>query len=500
MHNKALNDNLRAKVTLGVVLPLLLILGTFAIIEHLRHQDAAMDNLSLLAAYSGRIIEANLRHAMIKDDFTEVQTLLDTIGTNEEFRTVYVLDPSGEVIFAPFKDGVGLRLDQRDPKCQACHRLPPGERPINVVINGEQGQRIFRSMYPLENQPECAECHETDDRFLGLLITDISMAPMEATLATDVRENFLWWIGSIIITVLVVNIVVGKLVLRRLTGLADAIERLGQGHLPHPLAENQTDEIGQLGAAFNLMVRQIESRNRENTELSEQLSLQSAQRGELLKRLITAQENERTRVARELHDDLGQSLSGLALCVEALEKMIVNDVNRAHTQMAQIRNLVAATTDQMYDLILDLRPSALDDLGIVVALRSHMERTLDSAGIGCELITDGLTGRLPAAIETTLYRIFQEALSNVLRHAHARTVSIQLIQHDDRLESTIWDDGIGFDVGNVQTDGSNLRGLGLMGIQERVTQCGGQLEIASSVGHGTVLKVCLPLEEGMFCD
>lgn len=500
MHNKALKDNLRAKVTLGVVLPLLLILGTFAIIEHLRHQDSAMENLSLLAAYSGRIIESNLRHAMIKDDFTEVQTLLDTIGTNEEFRTVYVLDPSGEVIFAPFEDGVGLRLDQRDPECQACHRLPPGERPINVVINGEQGQRVFRSMFPLENRPECAECHETDDRFLGLLVTDISMVPMEATLATDVRENFLWWIGSIIITVIVVNIVMGRLVLRRLAGLAHAIERLGQGHLPHPLAENQTDEIGQLGAAFNLMVRQIESRNRENAELSEQLSLQSAQRGELLKRLITAQENERTRVARELHDDLGQSLSGLALCVEALEKMVSTDIDRARTQMAQIRDLVAATTDQMYDLILDLRPSALDDLGIVVALRSHMERTLGSAGIGCEIITDGLNGRLPATIETTLYRIFQEALSNVLRHAHAHNVAIQLTQHNDRLEGTILDDGIGFDMDNVQTDGSSTRGLGLMGIRERVTQCGGQLEIASSVGSGTFLKVCIPLEEGMFCD
>ncbi|MBZ0275942.1 MAG: HAMP domain-containing protein [Anaerolineae bacterium] len=500
MLKNILDGDLRTKVTLGVVLPLLLILGTFAIIEHIRHQDVALENLSLLAAYSGRIIESNLRHAMMKDDFTEVQNLLDTIGTSDQFRTVYVLDPTGKVIFAPYRDGVGLHLDQRDPECQTCHSRPPAERPINIVINREEGQRVFRSMYPLENQPECAECHKTEQRFLGLLVTDISMTPIESALATDVQENFLWWMVSILITILVVNIVISKFVLSRLKGLANAIERLGQGHLPRPLAEGQSDEIGQLATAFNLMVRQIETRNRENAELSEQLSQQSAQRGELLKRLITVQENERTRVARELHDDLGQSLSGLALCMEALESMIKTDVQRAHAQMAQIRNLVAATTDQMYDLILDLRPSALDDLGIVVALRSHMERTLGSAGIGCELVTEGLRGRLPSAIETTLYRIFQEALSNIIRHSQAQRVVIRLIQHENRLEGTIADDGVGFDLANVQTDGSSPRGLGLMGIQERVTQCGGQVEISSRVGEGTYLKVCIPLMEGMFCD
>jgi signal transduction histidine kinase len=414
---------------------------------------------------------------------------LDTLGSSSEFQTIYVLDTSGKVIFAPHEAGVGTQLDQHDSGCQACHRLPAGERPINVVINEEEGQRIFRSMYPLENQPECAECHETSDRILGLLVTDISMMPMEATLASDLRENLLWWAGSIVITVVVVNIVISRFVLHRLEGLADGIARLGQGQLPLPLPELQSDEIGQLSSAFNLMAQQIETRNRENEELSGQLSLQSRQRGELLKRLITAQENERTRVARELHDDLGQSLGGLALCIEALENLMVSNVERARAQMSHIRNLVAATTDQMYDLILDLRPSALDDLGLAVALRSHADRTMAPAGIAFNLTADQLNGRLPPAIETTLYRIFQEAISNVLRHSAARHVSIKLAQLNDRFEGTITDDGIGFDVETVQLDGTSTRGLGLMGIRERVAQCGGHLEILSKQGEGTHLKV-----------
>ena len=261
---------------------------------------------------------------------------------------------------------------------------------------------------------------------------------------------------------IVVYIVTSQLVLRRLEGLAGAIAGMGEGRLPPPLPENRTDEIGQLVSTFNLMVRQIESRDNEKRELSDSLRRQSTQRGELLKRVITAQEDERARLARELHDELGQSLGGLALSTEALDRLISTDPERARLHLEQIRALIGATTDQMYDLILDLRPSALDDLGLVVALRSYADRVLNSRNVALELNADKLTERLPPTIETTLYRIFQEAITNVLRHSGAKQVRIELGRQDGIFEGMIVDDGIGFDLTTIQMDGTETRGLGLL--------------------------------------
>jgi signal transduction histidine kinase len=246
------------------------------------------------------------------------------------------------------------------------------------------------------------------------------------------------------------------------------------------------------------MVRQIEARSAENRTLSEDLHRQSAQRSQLLKRLITAQEDERTRVARELHDELGQFLSGLALRAEAMERLITSDPVRALELLAQIRALTTEATDQMYDLVLDLRPSALDDLGLTAALRAHIDRLLIGTGITFKLTSDGLPERLPPEIETTFYRVCQEALSNVVRHSGAKHVRVSLAQHGDVFEGEIIDDGHGFDREAVNRDGQSPRGLGLLGMQERITQCGGQLTIVSRPGSGTHLHICVPLEAD--CD
>jgi signal transduction histidine kinase len=475
-------------------------LGVLTAIEYSYHQATVLDNLSLLASLSGQVIESNLRHAMLDSDFTEVRALLDTIGGSEEFEIVYVLDTSGQVIFAPDNVGVGTQLDNRQPDCQPCHRLPIAMRPRSVVVTGDDGQRVFRSMHPIENGRACSRCHDSDERLLGLLLTDISLSPMEEALAVDLRENMLWWLGAIFVTVIVVNLVLSRFVLRRIEGWAAAIAGLGQGQLPLPLPENQPDEIGRLAVAFNVMAQQVETRNAENRELSDNLQRQSIQRGELLKRLITAQESERKRVARELHDELGQSLSGLSLRIEVVERFIQSDPNRTVEQLGQIHALINETTDHMYNLILDLRPSALDDLGLAAALRDYADRLLADTNIRFELDADGLLTRLPPSVETSLYRVFQETLSNVVRHAGASQVSIRLARTNGAFEGEIVDDGRGFDFNAVRMDGHSPQGLGLAGIHERVTQCGGQVKIVTGPGKGTRVNIRIPLMEGTGCE
>jgi signal transduction histidine kinase len=275
--------------------------------------------------------------------------------------------------------------------------------------------------------------------------------------------------------------------------LAAAITGFGQGRKPASLAVDQKDEIGQLTLAFTQMADQVEARNVENQALSENLERQSAQRGELLKRLITAQEDERKRVARELHDELGQALTGLAFKTNAIAGLLNVDRDRAANELEQTQGLIHDTADRMYDLIMALRPSLLDDMGLAVALRAQAERTFQGTGIQYQLQAENLTRRLPPEVEIDLYRIFQEALNNIVRHSGATQVLIRLACADSLFEGEVTDNGVGFDVSAVGKDGDGERGLGLLGMQERIALVCGQLEVDSRPGYGTTLRVQIPL-------
>ncbi len=490
-----LSGSLRLKVTLGLVLPLVLILGTFTAIEHVRHQATEFATLSFLASRIGQVIENSLQHAMLAQDPTALQYILNAISEDKTIRVVYLLDTSGRVVFAPGSEGVGQQLDNRDPTCQPCHRLPPAQRPKSVVVTLPGGQRVFRSMNPIENRPECHRCHDPSQRLNGELLTDISMAPLEKPLADDLRENLLWWGVTILVTVIVANLTMNRLVIYRLRAVANTLARFGQGQLDLRLPTGSPDEIGQLAGAFNDMGQRLQVQESENQSLAQDLRHLAAHRQELLKRLITAQEEERRRVARDLHDGLGQDLAGMAFGLEVVERMGADQPEPTLAHIRRLRVQIAETTNRVYDMILALRPSALDDLGLVPALRVQAERTLKDAGVQFEMEASGFTRRLPPEIETALFRTFQEALHNIARYAGARRVRLSLVAHDGQFEGEIVDDGRGFDPEAIRPNGYTPRGLGLLGMQERVAQCGGTLEILSRPGAGTRLRIRVPLPE-----
>lgn len=493
--SRFLPSGLHAKVSLGVILPLLLILGIFTAVGYRRQREATLAELSKLAAYTGRVVESDLRHQMIESDFAGLQGLLNTIGEQEEIHRLYLLDTSGQVIFAPLEEGVGLHLDNRRQDCQPCHGLPVAQRPDSVVVTMPSGERVFRSMAPIENSAECAQCHDSGERLIGMLLIDVSVAPFTERLTAYLKQNLLFWLSVIAITILVVYFVVDRFVLRRLADVVLAIGRMSRGTQPPPVPEGSPDEIGQLVRAFNRMAHQIESRKRQNQALSDRLQQQSRQRGQLLRRLISAQEDERIRVARELHDELGQSLTGLALRAQALERHLSPEDDRGQTILDQIRALITGTTDQMYDTIMALRPSVLDDLGLVSALYAYAERALEGSDLTFELDDRCFNNRLPPAIETALFRAFQEGITNVVRHADATHIWVTLTCEDGFFEGKLADDGRGFEPEEIQSNGHDTRGLGLLGMQERVTQCGGQMEVESTPGWGTCIRFHIPLKE-----
>ncbi len=493
------DSSLRIKVTIGVALPLVILLGIFTGAEYIRQRQVLLENLSLFASYSAQIVEDNLLHQMLENDLRGVQEMLDTLGRREEFQALYILDNEGEIIFAPGAESLGTILDNHEADCQPCHRLPAEERPSSVIVVNNRNERVFRSMHPLENSPACSECHDPEERLIGLLLTDISVAPAMAALERDLLENLLWWSLTVLVVIVVVNLVLDRTVFSRLQRLALAMSRFGQGVQTVSISDRGSDEIARLTGAFDEMAEKIDRRQKENDLLSDRLRQQNIQRGELLKGLIDAQENERKRVAREIHDELGQSLGALALQFEGLRRLMEKDPARALEQLERIQPLINMTTGQMYELILDLRPSSLDDLGLVPTLKALANRLTRSNDLRFSFESDGLPDRLPPEIETACFRIFQEALNNAVRHAGATQIEVSLTCHDHTIAGRVRDDGRGFDLSSINLDGSSPRGLGLLGMRERAAQCSGAMEIDSRPGHGTQIHFYIPLPE-VDCD
>jgi signal transduction histidine kinase len=425
---------------------------------------------------------------MLARDPAGLQHMLDAIGEDPSLRAVYLLNTNGQIVFAPAGQPVGAQLDNRDPTCQPCHRLAVEDRPRSIVVTLPDGQRIFRSMTPIQNEPDCQGCHGRSQRLIGLLLTDVNVARFEAPLLADLRANLLWWVAVILVTILVVNLAIDRLVLRRLQSVTHSLARFGSGQLGLRLPAGSPDEIGQVAEAFNTMGRRLQTEADENRRLG-------VQRQELLRRLMSVQEEERRRVARDLHDDLGQDLAGLSLALQGLERLATTQPEAVPDHLARMRSQTALATEQLYEVILSLRPALLDDLGLPAAVHNLAERLLSGAGIDFQLETNGLGARLPPEAETALFRTIQEALHNIVRHAHAGRVRITLAVREGAFDGEIADDGRGFDPAGVHANGHTARGLGLMGMRERMAQVGGRLDIVSRPGGGTRVRLWLPLPE-----
>ncbi len=234
----------------------------------------------------------------------------------------------------------------------------------------------------------------------------------------------------------------------------------------------------------------------ERCKLYEEVQLTRDLRGELLRQVITAQEEERKRIARELHDETGQALTALRLNLERLAMVPVSNIEESKTQLAQCLSLCQQADEEVDKLIFDLRPALLDDLGLVEAIKFYAETRLKTDGLELSLRVTGEEKRLLGEREVALFRVAQEAITNIVKHAHAKNAMIQLQFKTSQLVARIEDDGCGFEVSQTVNSHGPKRGLGLLGMRERISLVGGSLSIISKPGVGTCLKAVVPLDEG----
>lgn len=218
-----------------------------------------------------------------------------------------------------------------------------------------------------------------------------------------------------------------------------------------------------------------------------------ALRSEYLKRTVGAQEAERQRIARELHDETGQALTAIGLGLRGVTASLDPNAERAVEQLRHLEGLVTHSLVELQRLIADLRPSHLDDLGLPATLRWYAGEIESHSELPISVQVNGESQPISAPIKTALFRVAQEALINVLKHADADSVSVTLNYSEEDVGLIVEDDGCGFDVGIIR--GGERKSWGLMGMQERANLFGGEFRLESRVGKGTRVMVIMPIDQ-----
>jgi signal transduction histidine kinase len=281
--------------------------------------------------------------------------------------------------------------------------------------------------------------------------------------------------------------------------LTRAAERMADGDLASPIEVNAQDEVAQLADSLEAMRRRLQAAlaaiEQTNVELETRVADRTARLGHVLRTTISAQEEERHRVARELHDETAQALAALTIALDRARDGLTEDgaSPEPRERIAEARGIAARLLEETRRLILGLRPSVLDDLGLVPAIRWLCETGLGDHGIEATIEADHSGARLLSHVEVALFRIAQEAIGNVSRHAAASHARITFEVADGVARLTIADDGRGFDPARVFGPAGIAHSVGLLGMQERVRLLEGKMDVHSGDGHGTEIVVELPV-------
>jgi PAS domain S-box-containing protein len=336
-------------------------------------------------------------------------------------------------------------------------------RHVSTVISPEDVERMleFGSRRKRGEQP--ASVYE----FKGKR-KDGTLIDVEASVSTSVVA------GRVYITTMVRDIAERK----------QAEESLRQAH--DELEKRVSERTVELAKTNQTLQAEI----RERTRMSEA-------RKQLLQQIVTAQEDERRRISRELHDQMGQHLTAILLLVNSLKlsPQLETETNSRFEQLEEVAHQISREVDT---LAWELRPTVLDDLGLQAALGNYVEKWSKRSGVSVDFHSIGLADRrLPPQIETAIYRIAQEALTNIIKHAQATNVGVILDRRDNQVSVIIEDNGCGFDVEAMLTAPTEERRMGVLGMQERTLLVGGTLNIESTPGVGTTIFVRIPLEQAM---
>lgn len=434
-----------------------------------------------------------------------LNNLIRSIPTRGD-TVIELVDSSGVVIASnnPVRvfacsdrnERLGNLIATKQKAVMKCHRCHEGE---NASGAGREKTTDMLAFAPLSEAPWGISVRESENRVF---------AP-----SAQLRKKFLI-LGLISIgSALVFSLGVSRSIIMPIRSLTIATKKIAGGNLKGPVTVMSRDEIGALGMSFEAMRQRLSDSldkiQKYNTELEERVverteELQQSRRrlSILLHEVIRAQEEERKRIARELHDETSQSIAALGMSIE-IAAIALKENALTTEKIYELRGKVTQLLEGISRLIQDLRPPVLDDLGLESGVRWLLERHLGVKGIKYRLNASKEFQSLIASEETILddktvfrlFRIIQEAVINVSKHAEASNVTVSLLFDGEAVKAYIKDDGVGFDVQTVlrEADAGERSGFGLLGLKERAALLEGTVDICSIPGEGTEITITIPL-------
>jgi PAS domain S-box-containing protein len=250
-------SSLRFKMTFGVILILLVVMSVVFFVQYTWFRREMIERLGLSATPLSDVIKGSLKHAMATRNLDEINHIVANVSRQKGVIKVFVVDKQGIIRISPSAEEIGRRLTLQEATCQICHRAQAENRNKMVIFEAEGGQRIFRNVNPIANEPECSRCHGSRDKILGVLISDFSMTEVDQRLASKFREMLLALATTILVTVATISFTMNRLVIGRLERFVRATKLLGSGRLDQEVNSEGADEIGELAVSFNEMLENL---------------------------------------------------------------------------------------------------------------------------------------------------------------------------------------------------------------------------------------------------
>ncbi len=439
---------------------------------------------------------------LLANDLATLRRFVNHSMSQDHVRYVAVLDPDGTVVMHSDLGALGTRL--ADPLARSA--LGSNEPIYGASTRARRDDPMYDIFFPVT----AAEAR------LGTVVLGYSRAAVREEIAHARREIvWIWLLVAMLGGMLV--FLLSSYISSPITRIAAAMESHPEGELHAVLGVGRGDEIGLLATSFNKMAEDlsrhrqhlnelVEARTSALREANAQLESEVAERRKvedalrrsrqelraLASHLESVREQERTDIAREIHDELGQALTALKMDVHWVGQRVGDAQPAVGPKVTAMSKMVDATIHAVRRISSQLRPKLLDDLGLSAAIEWQAREFERRSGVACGIRSEPDDIVLDPARSTALFRICQETLTNVARHAGASRVDVVLRECEGDLEMRIADDGKGIDPEQV----SDGRSLGIVGMRERVRSLGGRLEISGDPGRGTVVHVTLPGGEG----
>jgi signal transduction histidine kinase len=451
--------SVRTKI-LGIVLGFIILLGAGVMVQSRYALTATMTaQLEEQSVSVSRDLAARAADPILLNDLLGLHDLLnETLANNPNVRYAFIVDSRGQVIAPTFEGGFPLDL-------LIMNSVGADQHHHTALIQTDEGF-IWDTAVPIL------------DGKIGTARIGLSDASMQSALST-LTAQLLLTILLVSATGVLVAVFLTWILTRPILALVAATQAVAKGDFSARVPRWADDEIGDLATAFNAMTEELAHTDELRRE-------RESLRRQLMEKVIATQEDERRRIARELHDSTSQNLTSL---IVGLRMMETNCAQCASISKAtDLRDVASRTLDEVHDLSMRLRPRVLDDLGLAAALERLAHEWQARYKIPVDVVIQ-LSERLPGEIETALYRIVQEALTNIARHAQAKSASILIERRGDMVRAIVEDDGVGFDLNTNHGE----RHLGLLGMRERAELLNGTLMVESSRDHGTSVFIEIPL-------